>query len=78
MKRQYKGFEIEITRESRGALAYFSIFREHDGFEILTDFIYDSTPIREQMGWLKSRVDEMIATQGRSEDVPQDDWEAQP
>lgn len=67
MHSSHRGYDITITRESKGGDAHYSIFRQSDGLEVVSDFTSDQTPIAEQMGWLKTRVDSFIKSKGESE-----------
>lgn len=65
MKARYKGYEIEVTRQrclGGWSMLYFSIFRESDGLECLTNFADCSETVREMIGVLKERIDNEHAT----------------
>ncbi|WP_447881907.1 hypothetical protein [Serratia fonticola] len=59
----YRGHKITIGREmSQGGweMAYFSIFRVADGFECLTDFTTDESPLPVLMKELRDRIDDEL------------------
>ena len=62
----YRGHEITISRErSNGGwtMTYYSIFRELDWYECLTDFTSDiSTPLTEFAEELRERIDEELSS----------------
>jgi hypothetical protein len=63
MKVNYKGFEINVTKEPCMAgydLIYRSIFRVEDGYEFWSDFSEDESPIKEHVSWMKGEVDEYL------------------
>ncbi len=63
MKAKYKGYEIEVKREKcMGGwfMTYYTIYRISDGYEAVCDFTEDESPVREQMQWMKDRIDEEL------------------
>jgi hypothetical protein len=59
----YKGFEIDVTREKCMAgydLVYRNIFRISDGYQLVGDFSDDNDTIREHVGSMKHRIDEYL------------------
>lgn len=65
MKVSYRGHEIDAHREKCLAgysLLYFSVFRESDGYECVSDYTTGSDTARDMVGYLKARVDEELAS----------------
>jgi hypothetical protein len=65
MKGEYRGHEIEVTRErcmGGWDLAYYSIYRLSDGYECTSGFTYDESPVRTLYGHMKERVDAELAS----------------
>ena len=66
MKISYRGHEIEVKREQcmgGWPLLYYSIFREREGYECLSGFTEDTSPVRTYIGYMKERVDAELADQ---------------
>jgi len=60
----YKGFEIDVTKEKCMAgydLVYRSVFRMSDGYQLVGDFSDDNDTIREHVGFMKHRIDEYLS-----------------
>ena len=60
MKVDYKGYDIEVTREKSCAgymLLYFNIFRKSDGYECLSSFEDSEETVRDKIAQLKERID---------------------
>lgn len=65
MKVIYRGHEIDVRRErcmGGWPLLYFSIFRQSDLFECLSNFEDSAETVREKIKQLKARVDEELET----------------
>jgi hypothetical protein len=65
VKGEYRGHEIEVTRErcmGGWDLLYYSIFRAADGYECTSGFSYDESPVRTFFGYMEQRVDDELAT----------------
>jgi len=61
MKKQYKGFEIEVTREKCMAgypLLYYSVFRCSDGWELISGYEDSAETIPEMIASMKNIVDD--------------------
>jgi len=74
-KQEYKGYNIEISREAcQGGwdMVYFDVFREVDGLHIVGDFSESEDTLEYFVETMKSRIDEFIKTQGSSEDMMDD------
>lgn len=60
MKVAYRGYDISVTREKAmngDVLLYFSIFRQSDGYEALTDYEDSAETVRDKVAQLKERID---------------------
>lgn len=71
MKVSYRGFEIEAKREKCLAgysLLYFSIFRESDGWELLSDYSEGDDTVHAAVGYLKETVDDYFKNPSEYED----------
>lgn len=76
MKVNYRGCDIEVTRErSMGGdmLLYYSIFRTKDGYEVTSGFWYGSDKIRDYIRYMKERVDEEIKEAGSLESIGEEE-----
>lgn len=65
MKRSYKGYDIEVTKEKsmgRDVLLYYSIFRQSDGLECCSGFTYGDESVSEFIKHMKDRVDGELKT----------------
>jgi len=63
MKIQYKGFNIDAHREkSMGGetLLYYSIFRQSDGYEVISGFSYGTDRIQTFITYLKDIADDFL------------------
>jgi hypothetical protein len=63
METQYRGFDIDVTKEKSMAgykLTYFSIFRQSDGYEVVSGFSDDDDTVQTWVEMMKSRVDGFI------------------
>lgn len=63
MKVNYRGFEIDVRREKCLAgykLMYFSIIRISDGFEMECSYTDSEDTVRDQVHYMKERVDAEI------------------
>jgi hypothetical protein len=75
MKEDYRGYEIEVTREeSLGGWdnTYFNAYRISDGLEVICNFSEGEDTLEDWMGWMKDRVDQFIETKGASECMEED------
>lgn len=64
MKITYRGYEIEAHREKcmgGWPLLYYSVFRESDGFEAISNFEDSAEKVRDKIKQLKGVVDEELA-----------------
>lgn len=60
MKKIYKGYELEVTREDNAVadgVIFWSIMRIEDGYECASGFSYDSDTVWTWIKTLKERVD---------------------
>lgn len=72
MKVKYKGFQIEVNRETSLAgykMIYFRVFRISDGLFIVDDFEDSIDSLKTYVEAMKQRVDEFIETKGKSENL---------
>lgn len=63
MKVNYKGFEIDVTREKCMAgydLVYRNVFRISDGYQLIGDFSDDADTIRTHIQSMKHQIDAFI------------------
>lgn len=59
----YRGHEISVERQKSMAgygLLYYSISRQSDGFECLSDYQDSTEKIRDMIAYLKIRVDDEL------------------
>lgn len=60
MKVEYRGHEIEVTREypifGRDKILFYSVFRKEDGYECTSGFSEGRDSIRDMVKYLKQRV----------------------
>jgi hypothetical protein len=71
MKINYRGYEINVKRESclgGWGLLYYSVFRECDGLYVVDSFEDSEESMQDMMKSMKYRVDMFIDTEGASED----------
>lgn len=72
LKETHRGHTIELSRENclgGWEMLYYSIFRDSDGYECVSNFTTDESPLDVFMGYMKERIDDELA---------QDDpWEEQ-
>lgn len=64
MKVEYKGYEIDVTREKcmgGWEMLYYSVFTL-DGHECLSNFEDSGETVRDKIGQLKELIDEEIAS----------------
>lgn len=69
MKVSYKGYEIEVNRDKclgGYEMIYYSIFRESDGLEVVSDFT-ESDTVWKVVAKMRMRVLTFIETKGESE-----------
>lgn len=60
MKVNYRGYEIEVTREKCMAgydLLYYSVYRISDGYECVVSFEDSSEKVRDMVKYMKERID---------------------
>lgn len=63
MKVSYRGHEIDVHRSDSlgvGSLLYYSVFRESDGLECISDFTSGADTVRDYIDLLKERIDEEL------------------
>ena len=75
MKKNYKGYEIEVTRGECGGgwdMLYYSVYRESDGLEVVCSFENSNENVRDMVESIKGRVAQFIETKGRSECLEDD------
>lgn len=60
MKVEYRGFDIDCSRERCLAgykLLYYSVFRQSDGYELTSGYTEGSDLVRDYVRYMKNRVD---------------------
>jgi hypothetical protein len=65
MEKSYKGYTITAKRErSLGGdiLLYYSVFRDSDGYECVTNFTTGDDTIRDYIRYMKQRIDAELAS----------------
>ena len=70
MRVEYKGFEINVTKEKclgGWEMLYFNVYRISDGLCVEDSFTEGEETVRGMVGYMKDRVDEFIETKGVSE-----------